>query len=505
MRRAISIAALVLGACMLCSSPARAESSSLEQGIAQYRAENFEEALTLLEKSRAEQPESSLAAFYLGMARKQSGDLAGAIKDLSDAATLKPPVLDSYLELADAWHVQGDEAKALEWAQRSEEAGVRPGQSAFMKGVILAAQGKIDQAHQAFEKAKKADATLTQSADFHIAILMARSRKMAGARDALRAVVASDPNSEMASYAKEYEQSFTRLLESHRTWRLAVGLNYLYDDNAISNPTSAGAQALIGNPTGQRDHAFLGTLKADYTPMLAGDALFSAQYLLQSTKYGSGDNPSTVINSLTLIPGYSLGSSALSLPVNYSHVLLKEEKYQQLFSVRPTWSWLAAPQHILQGSLGYSKREMLFDPLTRDEDRDASIYTASAGYIHSYGSQGGMASLRYDLSYDDTDGANWKNRGHRVSLNGVIPLTATLKANLSAEVSLLDYLNRNSVIPQSNVRRDDTTWFATAGVTWNLTPNIALSAQYAHTTAQSNIPVYDYTRNTFSTGVEFSF
>jgi tetratricopeptide (TPR) repeat protein len=503
-RRAISIA-LVLGACILGSIPAQAESPSLEQGIAQYRAENFEEALALLEQARAEQPESSVAAFYLGMARKQSGDLAGAIKELGEAAALKPPVLDSYLELADAWHVQGDEAKALAWVQRSEEAGVRPGQTAFLKGVILAAQGKSEEAVKSFQKAKQSDATLTQSADFQIAILMARSRKLAGARDALRAVVASDPNSEMASYAKEYEQSFSRILESHRTWHLAVGLNYFYDDNAISNPTSAAAQNLIGNPTGQRDHAFLGTLRLDYTPMLSGDALFSGQYLVQSTKYGSGDNPSTVINSLTLIPGYSLGSSALTLPVNYSHVLLKEEKYQQLVSVRPTWSWLAAPQHILQGALGYSKREMLFDPLTRDEDRDASVYSASAGYIYSYGSQGGMASLRYELSYDDTDGANWANRGHRISLNGSIPLAATVKLNLSGEVALLDYLYRNSVIPGSNVRRNDTTWFATAGVTWNLTPNIALSAQYAHTTAQSNIPVYDYSRNTFSTGVEFSF
>ena len=438
------------------------------------------------------------------MARKQGGDLPEAIRHLDDAATLKPPVLDAYLELADAWHVQGDEAKALEWAQRSEDAGVNPGRSAFLKGVILAAQGKREEALRAFEKAKQVDAALTQPADFQIAIVMAGSRKLARARDALRAVVASDPNSELASYAKEYEQSFTRILESYRTWRLAVGLNYLYDDNAISNPTSAAAQTLIGNPTGEHDHAFLGTLRADYTPMLTGDLMFSGQYLLQSTKYGNSDNPSTVINSLTLIPGYSLGSSALSLPVNYSHVLLKEEKYQHLASVRPTWTWLVAPQHILQGALGYSRREMLSEPLARDENRDSNIYAASAGYIYSYGT-GGMASLRYDLSYDDTEGVNWKNRGHRVSLNGVIPLAATVKANLSGEVSLQDYLYQNTIIPGSNVRRDDTTWFGTAGITWNLRPSIALMAQYAHTRAQSNIPVYDYSRNTFSTGVEFSF
>jgi tetratricopeptide (TPR) repeat protein len=508
MNHARSIAAVLLGLCIFCGTSAKAESSILEEGIVQYRAENFEEALVLLEKSRTEQPESSVAAFYLGMARKQQGDLPGAIKDLTDAATLKRPVFDALLELADAWHVTGDDAKALEWVQRSEQAGVNPARSAFLKGIILAAQGKREPALRSLEKAKRLDATLTQSADFQIAIVMAGARKLGRARDALRAVVAAAPNSEMASYAKEYEQSFTRIIESHRPFHLTLGLNYLYDDNAISNPSNAAAQAQIGNPTGQQDHAFLGSLRLDYTPMLSGDTLFSAQYLLQSTKYGDGDNPSTLINSLTLVPGYAFGNSALSLPVNYSHVLLKEEKYQQLFSARPTWSWQVAPQHILQGALSYSRRDMLNDPFVAEEERDSNIFSASAGHIFSYGKLGGMAALRYDFSFDDAQGSNWKNRGHRFALNGVVPLAETLKLNLSGEVSRQDYLNINSILLGSNsaaVKRDDTIWFGTVGLSWNVWRNITLNAQYAHTTAKSNIPVYGYSRNTFSTGVEFGF
>lgn len=506
MSKAISIAALFLCAFISGGTPAKAESSSLEAGIVQYRAENFEEAQALFEKSRAEQPGSSVAAFYLGMARKQGGDLSGAIKDLTDAATLEPPVLDAYLELADACHVAGDDDKALAWVKRSEKAGVQPGRSAFLKGLILAAQGKSDESLRSFKQAKHHDATLTQSADFQIAIVMAGSRQLSGAREALRAVIAADPNSEIASYAKEYEQSFTRILDNYRSWHLTLGLNYLYDDNAISNPSNAGAKAAIGNPTGQRDHAFLGTLRLDYTPMLSGNLLFSGQYLLQSTKYGDTDspneNPSTVVNSLTLIPGYAFGSSALSMPINYTHVLLKEEKYQQLVSARPTWSWQIAPQHILQGALTYTRREMLTAPLVEEENRDADIYGASLGHIFSYGKEGGMAAARYDFSYDKAKGANWENRGHRVSLNSVIPLSAKVKFNLSGEVSLQDYFKTNTVF---DIKRNDTTWFGTAGVSWNLTDDVVLSAQYAHTTVQSNIEVYAYSRNTFSTGIEVGF
>ncbi|WP_026841757.1 tetratricopeptide repeat protein [Citrifermentans bremense] len=499
-----SLAAAALIAAFTCAAPAQA--STLDEGIIQYRVENFEEALALLQKARAEEPKSSLAAFYLGMARKQGGDIPGAIKDLTDAATLKPPVLDSYLELADAWHVQGDDEKALQWANRSESEGVNPARSAFFKGIILSGLGQREEAVAAFEKAKRLDPSLTQSAQLQIAMVMAGSRKLTRARDALRAVVAADPNSEIAGYAKEYEQSFTRILDSYQPLHLTLGLNYLYDDNAISSPSNPGARAQIGNPTGQRDHAFMGNFRLDYTPLLENDYTLSAQYLVQSTKYGDTDtaeeNPSTVINSLTVNLGHSFGNSIFSVPISLSHVLLKEKAYQSLATVRPTWSWQAAPQHILQAGASFTRRDMLQDPLVQDEDRDANIGGASAGYIFSYGELGGMAALRYDFSYDDARGVNWKNRGHRYSANGVIPLAAALKLNLSGEVATQDYFKTNTVF---DVQRRDTTWFGTAGLSWNLNRNLALLAQYSHTKAESNIKVYDYSRNTFSTGIEFSF
>jgi tetratricopeptide (TPR) repeat protein len=504
--KAISITALFLCAFIFGGTAAWAEASHLDEGIAQYRAENFEEAQALFEKARAEQPDSSVAAFYLGMARKQGGDLTGAIKNLTDSVTLKPPVLDAYLELADVCHVQGDDAQALKWVQRSEEAGVKPARSEFLKGLILSAQGKSAGALKAFRQAKHLDPSLTQTADFQIAIVMAASRQLPSARDALKAVIAADPNSEIASYAKEYEQSFTRIIENYRTWHLTVGLNYLYDDNAISNPSNAAAKAAIGNPTGQRDHAFLGNFRVDYTPMISGDFLFSAQYLLQNTQYGNTDtaneNPSTIVNSLTLIPGYAFGSSAFSMPINYTHVLLKEEKYQQLISTRPTWSDQINEHNIVQAALTYTRREMLTPALSPDENRDGDIYGVSLGHIFTYGKEGGMAALRYEFNFDKAEGVNWENRGHKLSLNGVIPVCKNVKVNLSGEVTFQDYFNTHTTFL---VKRNDTTWFGSTGISWNLTDNVMLSAQYAHTTVDSNLELFAYSRNTFSTGIEVGF
>jgi hypothetical protein len=47
---------------------------SLPEGIRQYQAENYEEAIEILKKVRTEDPASATAAFFLGMAFKQTND-----------------------------------------------------------------------------------------------------------------------------------------------------------------------------------------------------------------------------------------------------------------------------------------------------------------------------------------------------------------------------------------------------------------------------------------------
>ena len=77
-----------------------------------------------------------------------------------------------------------------------------------------------------------------------------------------------------------------------------------------------------------------------------------------------------------------------------------------------------------------------------------------------------------------------------------------VKLNLSGDVTRQEYLNTSTIF---GIRRDDTIWLGSAGLSWNVTPNVVVSTQYAHTTADSNIPVYGYRRNTLTAGVELSF
>jgi tetratricopeptide (TPR) repeat protein len=498
--RHLSIVLLMLvsfGISVISPSICLGEESLLDQGVKEYRSENYEEAMAALKSARDKNPESSVAAFYLGLTFKQAGDYKAAAEQFRDALRLTPAVLDASVELAEVLFTMGETAAAKKALLDAEKRNVRPSAVAFLKGLVLAKENDAEGAEDSFRNAAKFDPALAQQTEFQIAILQARERKISKARKSLKALIAMDPASEAASMAREYETAFTRLIEGHRPWRVVAGVNYLYDDNVISNPAN---DTRLAQP--DKDNAFVGTFRLDYAPLLDAPWGITAQYNLQSTTYSELDTMDTMVNSVSVVPSYSQSFGAASLPVSYSHVLLADKKYMGMVSVRPTQSLLLPSGHIGQFSLAYTRREMLRDPYLAEEDRDSDIFGAGGGYVAPFGEGKGMVSLRYEFSYDNAVGQNWVNRGHRLNVGGNFPVIDGLTLQLNGDFFAQDYLHEHTSF---NKVREDTVYTAVAGLTWDITPNVSLNFQYNHTRAVSNIDQYDYRRNTITTGIEAGF
>ena len=120
----------------------KAAEKFLDKGIAEYKAENFEEALELLIKAREQQSASSLAAFYLGMTYKQMGDLKEAAKNLKEAILLTPSVIDAYAELIEVLYNQNELKEAKDWIAKAEKEGIKPANISFLKGLVLSKENK---------------------------------------------------------------------------------------------------------------------------------------------------------------------------------------------------------------------------------------------------------------------------------------------------------------------------------------------------------------------------
>jgi len=127
------------------AAPAFAQgSAALKEGVAQYNQENYEEAITVLTRARAENPSSAEAAFYLGMAYRQTNDIQNAYKQFEDAVNLKPLSDNAVLELIEASTLLDRLDTARKWIGVAEEHKVYPARVAFLKGTTLSKEVKYD-------------------------------------------------------------------------------------------------------------------------------------------------------------------------------------------------------------------------------------------------------------------------------------------------------------------------------------------------------------------------
>jgi hypothetical protein len=169
---------------------------------------------------------------------------------------------------------------------------------------------------------------------------------------------------------------------------------------------------------------------------------------------------------------------------------------------KPTVSLMFLPNHIGQLSVEYARREMLKSPINRDENRDANIFILSPRYIYSFLAGKGMFNVKYEFSRDDTEGKNWENTGNQINMNLLMPLVSKLSLIFSGDIFLQHYDHTHTVY---GMERKDRTYFGSAGILWEVFKGFSLNLQYSHTRADSNIRVYDYRRNVYSIGAEYTF
>jgi tetratricopeptide (TPR) repeat protein len=486
----------------------------LQRGIIEYKAESYEEALETFKKIRQIEPKSSIAAFYLGLTYKQVGNYREATNHYRDALTLTPRINEAYPEIIEMLYNLNELKEAMHWISEAEKAGVFPANIAFLKGLVLAKDNKNKEAIEAFQKAKEIDNSLTQAADFQIAMLYAKDRKLKEAKRALNALINIDPSSELASFAKEYEAAISRAIEAHRNWRFNIGAAYQFDDNVVSKPTGIIGTAAVDEISGKRDSAINNSFSVSYTPMISGRYSLMAQYSIFATNYFHSYAYDVMAHSLSVIPGYNFQRGVISVPVSYSHMWLNEQEYMNVISIKPILNIQILNGHIGQFSVGYGKREMLkytagADP---DEDRDGRLYSMLIGYIYPFKEGRGIFNLKYEYTKDDTQGRNWDNRGDKISANLLYPLMNKLNLSVSGDMTVQQYKNIHTIsgtgtngYPAIPTKRRDKIYNTGASIIYELAKDLSLNLNYSYTRADSNFAIYDYRKNIYGFGVSYEF
>jgi Flp pilus assembly protein TadD len=494
------------------AAPAFAQgSAALKEGVAQYNQENYEEAITVLTQARAEDPSSAEAAFYLGMAYRQTNDIPNAYKQFEDAGNLKPLSDNTILELIEVSTLLDKLDTAEKWVGVAEEHKVYPARVAFLKGTLLAKQTKYDEAVASFEKCKQLDPAYKQSADFQIGICLMNQRKYAQARDRFQSAVTMDPLSDTATYARRYQEAAEQWRYIERPLRLTIGVTGQYDSNyrTLAEPYDEAPAAFNAYLESQdkRSFAMQNVVRLDFVPILPGRFVFNAGYAAMNTlhqRYGTDND--TFANSFTVAPGLNFGSFAVNLVGNYTHNLKRDQsyrRYSESASVGPLFRFLLSREHILELSTAFTKKNF-FRTITNPELEEQTS-SGGEGFLSWFWlfKENAIFNLKFGYTRDNADGIHYSNEGYRTSVNLIYPLVDKLRLQLGGDIYFQNYKNENTFF--NNTVRKDRNYTGTIGLTWSVSKYVDLIAQYMYTRLNSNLYAYDYKRDVISLGMELKF
>lgn len=474
---------------------------TLERGIGLYKHENFDEALPVLEQARQEEPDSTLAAYYLGLDYKQLQNYRLAIPNLREAVTKTPKIKGALIELIDCLYQYNELEEAKKWIAEAEQEGIRPAQIAFLKGLILVKEGKHTDAVASLENAKALDHSMEQAADYQIGIAHLKSKDYGDARKAFAGVVESEGSSPLAKFATEYMEALDRREESaSKPWHFSFGTFREYDDNVVLKPDSDTVGVNIADDA---DWRTVTTTNTQYA-FRSKDEQFGLNvgHLLYYAKQDDLGFYDTLSNTAVVQPSFYSENAVLSFPVTYTHTLVNDRSYLSTPTVSAVYNRAFGENQLGQVFAKYSYKNFLWTPSTPDEDRDGNGAGGGLGWYTFFSKRKGFVNLRYALDQQWTEGNNWEYLGHQVNALAQVPCGDKLKFNFYGGAFFQGFSNTHTVF---GVERADDVYTGSTSVAYEFFKDWEFQLQYTHIATNSNIEIYEYDRNVYGAGVEVKF
>ncbi len=530
--RKLSLFAGIYFLFMLIAQPVLSQTQSpvLQRGIAEFQQENYEEALVSLMQARNAQPQSSLPAYYLGLTYKNLENYKEARKFLKSAVALNPVIKEAVLELAEVNYDLGNYQEAYDLLMTAEKGNVRPGQTSYVKGLVLTGMNRNMEAVEAFQNARNATPALVQASNYQIgqAYLKEsnvsitqeeRIKALEEAEKSFQAVIDNDPNTDMAAFAQNFVDLIQKKKQEPKNIRAYVGVHFQYDDNVVLKP---GDESLAESIANKSDHRWVVTGGLEYIPVKRRPLDFSAHYSFYVSDHNDLSAYDVMSHSIALFPSRILDDvSKAGVALRYNHTWVDDDEYLGMATISPTYTRYIGKKHTLQSYISYSAKDFLTPTSAGVEDRDADVYSASISWfsffkqdrsvfvpfmesfeLSAFGENEGYFNLLYEFSKAEADGANWEYIGNKFSAIYLIPLLQNAKLRLAGDAQYHDFTNTHTTF---NKERRDIIYGFSSLLFYKFHENIDLQLLYSYRRDDSNIGIYDYDRNMYSIGIEWRY
>jgi len=452
-----------------------------------------------LKKAREEDPTSTLAAYYLGLAYKQAQDYREAVKNLNDAVTYRPKIKGALIELIDCLYQLDRLNEAEKWISEAEAEGIRPAQVKFLKGLILLKGDRLDEAIAAFRNAEDLDGSMKQACDYQMGVAHLKGKRFRDAKEAFREVIIVSPGSNIANYANEYVDAISKREEAMKPLKINLGFAWQYDDNVVLQPTDS---ALVSNVSDKGDSRQVWTGSAEYDHRFNEALGLKGSYSFYYGKQNDLGFYDMVTNNFIIQPSMYFANGLLTFPSGYSHTIVNDKAYLSSPLATGIYNFMVGKSNMGQVNVKYQYRDYLWDPSTNDEDRTGNDLGGGFGWYYFFASGKGFLNLRYGLNREWTFGNNWEYAGNRITGAALVPIIDRLNLTVSGDVYLQDFANSNSIF---HVYRKDRIYTLSALAAYKFYKDSEIQMQYTFIKDSSNISLYDYNRNIYSVGVNIKF
>ena len=513
-------------------SPVFAQQGEAEVLLAQatlaYDEGKYDEALQFLQQAQSLDPNNSRIFYYLGLTLLAKKQPVLAIPNLQTAFELRPSDLFNRYQLGVAHFAlhNYDKASPLLFEVYEEQPQIED--LGFYVGFLRYREKEYDKALEAFEMNRSQDPDIQQLTLFYrglvLGVLGIPEQAIVQLDEALK-VEAVSPLTQGAIQLRDSLASGRRASQEKKRLRIQLSVGGFYDDNVAINPNVSNdpiAQNLRSRKT--TSAGFLTSALFDYSWLRHGPLESTINYqFFQTLNFNADLSDFNTQDHIVGTGAYYRGTvleNPYQVGVEYSFDYLLLDNVAFLSRHNPTLSFLLVEPSFklpLLGSVGnltsgvfrYQIKTFYNEPSNNDsrffgaDTRDG--YNTMVGFSHVFRLFNDAHFVRFGYQYDNenTDGSNFTYRGNKFLTGGQVSLPIpTLRLRYSLDIHWRNYnAADNTFFPSTapgTVKRKDIQYNHLVQLIDELPYNFSLIFQYQNLRNDSNIAVFDYTKNVFS-------
>ena len=502
------------------------------EGILAYEAKRYDEAAALFSRAVATDPRNARAFYYLALCHLARGQAELAIAPLTALHTLRPTDPEATYQLGVAHFATKHYDKAaplLEDVFRLEPDRENLG---FYVGFLRYRQKNYNGAEAALSVSRSADQDIRQLTMFYRGLALG----ILGLSDQAQAELASaqrmQPTSPITGASVRIQEALTattRVTDTQRL-RLQLAVGGYYDDNVAVNPRKSSDQvAELLRSRNTQSPGFVTSARGDYAWYRKGpieSTVTYSYYQTVNTDSGAGSfNIQDHLGGLSGVYRGTVGTMPYEIGGQYSYdyMLLGLKGFLSRHTV--TLPATFVPPAITLPALGrmdnlttllyrFQRKSFFTEPGNNDirfapESRDA--FNNMIGVLHAFRFRQDTIIVRVGYQHDTeaASGSSFAYSGNRLQLGGQTTLPwYDLSLRVDYEVHWRAY-NHAQVIFLDDAgqlsRRRDTEQDIFVQITRPLFRNVTVALQYQGVLNGSNVPVYAYDKNVFTTLLTWTY